>query len=485
MREEFARLFRHSGVYLLGNILNRLGAFLLLPLYTSYLTVAEFGTLELLYSTVSIASVILSAGLAHTTIRFFFDKPEGAARDRIVVTNFLTVFLLGVLGATVMSLLRQPLAELIVGDAAFGRAVAICLAIMVMEMSAEIAYAYMRAREQSSLFVWMAFAKLVLQVAVSVYLVAGLKMGVEGVLWANLASVSIIWLFAVTHITRSCGTRVSLEALPAMLRYSLPMAATGLIAVVAANVDRFLIKEVLTLAEVGLFALAMKFALLLAFVVSEPFARAYGPFRFSVLHRPDAEQIQILVARALAAGCTFVALAIALAAPHVLAVMAAPSFRAAEVLIPGLLLAFTFSALTYCFETGILAAKKTARLVPVALLGLALKVALNLALLPWIGAHGAVLTLVICNLVHAVLINRLSNRLLPVAYPIGRLTLTVLLGVGAYALTLPMVSWPLAPVIIGKACVLAAYPVLIIGVDPALRAHVRTWWSRFRKRSFG
>ncbi len=68
MLDDLKRLFRHGGIYLVGNILNRVGAFLLLPLYTQHLPLAEYGVLEILYSTVAIISVLCAAGLSHTTL---------------------------------------------------------------------------------------------------------------------------------------------------------------------------------------------------------------------------------------------------------------------------------------------------------------------------------------------------------------------------------------------------------------------------------
>ena len=63
-----ARFFKHSSVYLIGNLVNRLGAFLLLPLYTHYLTVSEYGALELFYAIMGVIFGVLSIGIAHAVI---------------------------------------------------------------------------------------------------------------------------------------------------------------------------------------------------------------------------------------------------------------------------------------------------------------------------------------------------------------------------------------------------------------------------------
>ncbi|HBP87915.1 MAG TPA: hypothetical protein DD706_09485, partial [Nitrospiraceae bacterium] len=64
IQSDMKRLFKHSSIYALGGIVNRAGAFILLPLYTSYLTPSEYGTLELVYGVTALVSSLLGVGLA-------------------------------------------------------------------------------------------------------------------------------------------------------------------------------------------------------------------------------------------------------------------------------------------------------------------------------------------------------------------------------------------------------------------------------------
>ena len=69
--QEIGRFARHSAIYAIGNVLNRVGAFLLLPVYTNFLSTAEYGALELFYAVAIVISGVLSAGLSHATLRLF------------------------------------------------------------------------------------------------------------------------------------------------------------------------------------------------------------------------------------------------------------------------------------------------------------------------------------------------------------------------------------------------------------------------------
>ena len=93
-RTDVGRFFRHSTIYALGSIVNRAGAFLLLPLYTSRLSTGEYGTLELYYVIASVVSGLLSVGIAHATLRFYFDYPEQRERNTLVTTNLIASLLI-------------------------------------------------------------------------------------------------------------------------------------------------------------------------------------------------------------------------------------------------------------------------------------------------------------------------------------------------------------------------------------------------------
>src|SRR5262245_37416915 len=112
MASDLSRFAKHSGIYAVGNALNRLGAFVLLPLYTRYLTPSEYGTLELFYALSALISTVLAVGLSHARLRFYFDHKDEANRHSVVSTNFLASLAISAVGAVAVGLAGTPIAEL-------------------------------------------------------------------------------------------------------------------------------------------------------------------------------------------------------------------------------------------------------------------------------------------------------------------------------------------------------------------------------------
>lgn len=436
MFDDLKRLLRHGSVYLLGNILNRVGAFLLLPLYTTYLSVSEYGVLEILYSTTAILSVVFAAGMSHTTLRFYFEFEEQRDRNAVITTNLAMILAFSLLGAIVLHTARYSLSDVLFDTTSYASAIDLVLLIMVLELSTEIGFAYLRAKEQSSFYVKLSLSRLVLQIGLSIYFVSNLHMGVQGVLLANLASVALGWLAVTGYTLSRCGVAIHLDKLPAMLRYSVPVAMTAIVGTVTFNSDRFLVKEMMSLEAVGLYGLALKFALLLTFLVAEPFFRAYGPFRFSIIHQDNARDIQALVVHYLLVGAIFVGLGISIFMPEVLQLASSAAYVSAYHYTPLLLLGVTVSAMSYCFETGILYKKKPKYIFYISATVFFVKVGLNLALIPILGLYGAAVTYLVSSLFHATLINLISQRLYPVTYYYLDMVKIVTIGVMIYLLSL-------------------------------------------------
>lgn len=478
MQTDLKRLFRHSGVYLVGNLFNRLGAFLLLPVYTGYLSVDEYGRLELLYSLSAVISVICSAGLAHSTLRFYFDRKLEHERHRAIATG-LTVVLISVsLGAAAVYMVRAPVASWLLDDAAYASAISLTLAILVLELTTEVGFAFLRAREQSVFFVVLSVTRLLVQVALSFYLVVVRGEGIFGVLQANLISVFVIWLIVVGYTVRHCGIRVDTTLLPAMLRYSAPLALGSVVASLIASIDRVLLKDLLSLDAVGLYGLAMKFAVLLVFVVVEPFTRGYGPFRFSIMDQPNAPQIQAQAAHYMFVLAVVAGVGVAMVTPETLLLMSAPAYFSAHYLVPLLAVGMAVGGLGYCYETGILYRKRTSMLLYVNLAVLVVKTLLNLLLIPLWGTSGAALAFVSAQITYAGLVLYASQRLYHIPYQLVPLVKALGIGAAAYAISLLIdyrVPWWSLPI---KLVLFLVFCVAVCRFDGHCRTQVSAWLAR-------
>ena len=79
---QIKRLGKHSVIYGLGGLIQRIVAVLLLPLYTRYLDPSDYGAIEALVALTAVIFALLRAGIQSSFFRFYFDaEDERGARD--------------------------------------------------------------------------------------------------------------------------------------------------------------------------------------------------------------------------------------------------------------------------------------------------------------------------------------------------------------------------------------------------------------------
>lgn len=483
---EIKRFLQHSGIYTIGNTLNRLGAFLLLPLYTNYLTTAEYGALELFYTVAAVVSGILSVGIAHATLRFYFEYTDESDKNAVVSTNLIASLAISVAGATVVLMFGDEINQQFFSGGEYGIALQLVFASMVLDLSSQIGFAYLRAREYSIFFVSLSLGKLIIQVVANVVLVAYYNAGVEGVLIGNFLAVAAGWIVLVGFTVRHCGIGFQFGKLIPVLKYSLPFLLSTLVSIVTSNVDRFLINELLTLEILGVYALALKFAKLISDLIGEPFNRAYGSFRFSIMDRADAADIQARIVRYLSALLAFVALGVTYFTGDLLRLIAAEQFWAAGSLMPLLVLAACFQVLAYPMQTGVLYRKATHHIFWIGLAQAVIGVGLGYVLIRLFGVTGACLSLAVTSAVGMGLTHRASQRYFRVHYEYRRLFWILGTLVLFYVASLPLYNLSLALSVGAKLLLLMGF-VLVMLRSPAFSrdevSYGRTAVRRFLKRA--
>src|SRR5215469_10072550 len=86
---EIGTAVRHSAVYGLGNILAKAFGFLMLPLYTHYLTPSDIGLFEIMDLSISLFGMVLQMGIAPALLRSYAAAPSLGEKNKAVSTVFI------------------------------------------------------------------------------------------------------------------------------------------------------------------------------------------------------------------------------------------------------------------------------------------------------------------------------------------------------------------------------------------------------------
>jgi len=442
-KKDIKRFFKHSYIYAVGNIINRLGAFLLLPVYTNYLTVAEYGIIELFYAISAVVFGFLSMGIAHATLRFYFEYENLKDRHEVVSTNYVSSFLVSIIGVSIVAFWHKELSELIFSSQEHSVGVLLILGTIVFELSSQICLAYVRAVEKSLFFVYLAIAKLLIQVSINVYLVIFADYGVVGVLIGNFMAVFIGWIILSIFTIRNCGLSVSFKKLVPIIQYSFPFLLGTFAEIISTNVDKFGLNYLESVGVVGIYMLAIKFSMIIEQLIGEPFSRSYGSFRFSIMKQDNAAEIQAKIVRYLFYAAMFCALGMSLLIKEVLMIMSDETFWGAANIVPIVVLASVIKIMNYPLQTGILYAKKTKYFFYIGLVTAVISVVANLSLIPIYGLLGACFALILTDSAITLLMHLISQKYFYVAYEYRKIALAFIFAVLIFGISTVLPEMPI------------------------------------------
>jgi len=90
MKKKYNLLVKNIGLFTIGSFGSKLVSFFMVPLYTAILRTSDYGTVDLIYSTISMLTPILLLSIQDATLRFGMD-PQYQKED-VISTTFGVIF---------------------------------------------------------------------------------------------------------------------------------------------------------------------------------------------------------------------------------------------------------------------------------------------------------------------------------------------------------------------------------------------------------
>ena len=89
---KYIKLVKNSTVLLIANFGSKILSFLLIPFYTHVLTTEQYGTVDIITTTVSMVIPIITLSISEATLRFAIDSENDRGK---ILSNGLLVVLIG------------------------------------------------------------------------------------------------------------------------------------------------------------------------------------------------------------------------------------------------------------------------------------------------------------------------------------------------------------------------------------------------------
>ena len=162
---------------------------------------------------------------------------------------------------------------------------------MILLPLIEIPFAYIRAMQNSRLFLNFSIVKLVIQVSLNIYFVVYREMHVEGVVYSTLFSFVIVGALLTSYTVFTVGLHVTKKACAQLFSFSLPMKVATMGAFFLTFGDRYILNIYTDLSQVGIYSLGYKFGFIFTILAWDTFEKMWDAEKYAVYEKPDAKII--------------------------------------------------------------------------------------------------------------------------------------------------------------------------------------------------
>jgi len=389
MSAEKNQVVKHTSIYMFGDILRYSTSLVMLPIYTRYLTPADYGVIELLSMLLDVAAIIFGARVGQSVFRFYCMATSEDSKKSIVASALLLGFLFNGIGAIAVYVLSAPLATTIFSDDSFAHYIALYSVTLFFLPLQEIPMVHIRAQQKPWLFFTFSIIKLVLQVGLNIYLVVFKEMHIEGVIYSAVISAAVMSILLTGYSIPKTGMRANMATCKKLFSFSLPLKFATLGSFYLAFGDRYILNMFSDLSQVGIYALGYKFGFIFTMIGWTPFERMWDSEKYAIHKKPDAKQIYQKVFLYISSALIFFGLCISLFVKDLLIIMADPAFLSAYEIAPIIITAYIFQAFSKYCDLGILVSKKTIQIAYAEWFAVLVITVAYFTLIPAYGIHGA------------------------------------------------------------------------------------------------
>jgi len=453
-------LIQHSAIYGFSNILNKALAIILIPLYTHYLQVAEYGKLELFFVTLNFLVLFLPLGLNTAIFAFTISHEKNDPWQVVSTTLNFSVLFSGIFCLTIY-LFSPKISYLISKNLQATLFLRIVTADAFFSSLRLIPLARLRAENKSVTYAVLNTAKFALNLFMNIYFVVFLKKGVEGILLAGLYSSIISFIFSAYIIRVDLVLfKISWKLLKPMLNFGVPLVPAAVANAILIMSNRFFLEKLAAAEELGLFTLGFKIATAIS-LLTMAFQTAWPTFLFSIAQTKDAENIYKKFLTYFLFILLFVFLIISILAKDIVRLLSPSEFHSAYRVVPLIVLSYIFCGVYYMTSVGVNIKRKTKYVPLVVGLSALSNLIFNFVLIPPLGMMGAAYALAISCLLLAVLSTKLSLYYYPIRYEYGRLAKLTFATLGLYMLSTQIkIQSPIYSLML-KSLLISSYPFLL------------------------
>lgn len=366
-----------------SSVISRLVGFLLIPIFTKFLSPEDYGIMTLLGFYTLFYSPISHLGLQGAMFRFVGFSKSIKNQNEYLKTALISTIFISIILSTLAFFSIEKISILLFQNKNFENLILLTIVSSFFMSISQMFYSFLRVNRKVKLIFNLSVANLIFSVLLNIYLIVYLKLGLTGAIYAILSSSLFSFCLVCFFVNIKWNLKIKIDKLIEMAKYGLPNVPSYLQQICMVSFGQYFLGRFYSAESLGLYAIAWKFCLPLQLMMSI-MNNAWKAFKFDLYKRnkDDSNLIFSYFPIMLIFIYSIIFLIIALWGGEFLILFTEIRYHSASKYVAILALIPLFNAMYLSFGSYV-AFGKTQRLQPlIAFFGLSITVVLSLILIP-------------------------------------------------------------------------------------------------------
>ncbi len=453
---------KHSLIYGLGNFSSKLIGIILLPLFTSLLTPAEYGILSIIEVSSQILMVVFSLNIHNAMLRWAAVEEDEEEEKSIIFTAFFGLILFGVFVSAAFIPFSRYFSVLFFNNLKFSDYFTILFLTSSFGILNFLPLTLFRLKEKSIRFSVLSTVRFTIVLLLDIYFLVYLKMGVKGIILSQLIGQIVLLIISLPFILKNISFKINFGLLVEMIRFGLPLVFSSLAGLALTLGDRYVIKFMKGDESVGIYSLGFKIAGIINVFIVQAFHLSYVPIAFKKLTEEGNKRFYSKTLTYYVFILVISALFISSFGRGIVHIMARDkNYWASFYVVPILSFMFVFKGIQYIFSLSFQFAKKNSYNVLVVTISAVLNLILNIILVKYFDFIGAAIATIIAFIVMTVLTYYFSQKLFPIKFELLKLAKMISLGIFLFLISLTIVNLNFWLNLLIKVILLGSFPLIL------------------------
>lgn len=353
-------MFKSIGFYGSATMIRGLTSFIMLPIYTSVLSPSDYGILELLGLILDITTIVVGSKLSASIMRYYSLASTNNEKSNVIYSALSLGVAINTIGIVVLWLLASKISLITFNTADYSLYIQIYALTLLTTVFSDTSFVILRAMNKAKQFFLFSVLKVILQVFFNVLFIIVYDYGILGLIYSGVISGVLLSIILLIYISLFHKFSVSLQIMRSLIGFSFPIVMAALLEFYVVFGDRYFINYFSGVAEVGIYSIAYKFGFLLLMISFGPFSAAWEPKAYQVVKEKKPiiffqnyfliSMFWIFIFATGIASFSFEIITI---------ITTGTDFLPAALLIPPIILAYTFQGIDGYCKFGIFVSGKT------------------------------------------------------------------------------------------------------------------------------